>query len=74
MLLQTSPPFYNCLQKPQTIVDNLQCTILKNLQPSNEPVEKVTFLKTASSAGSKIGNYFLPSKVFTILGEMFAFS
>jgi hypothetical protein len=28
---------------------------------SNEPVEKVTFLKTASSAGSKIGNYFLLS-------------
>jgi hypothetical protein len=40
----------------------------------NEPVEKVSFLKTASSAGSKIGNYFLPSKVFTILGEMFVFS
>jgi len=44
------------------------------ISPPNEPVEKVTFLKTASSAGSKIGNYFLPSKVFTILGEMFAFS
>jgi len=41
---------------------------------SNEPVEKFTFLKIASSAGSKIGNYFLPSKVFTILGEMFVFS
>ena len=40
----------------------------------NEPVEKVTFLKTASSAGSKIENYFLPSKVFPILGEMFVFS
>jgi len=40
----------------------------------NEPVEKVTFLKTASSVGSKIGSYFLPSKVFTILGEMFVFS
>jgi len=39
----------------------------------NEPVEKVTFLKTASSAGSKIGNYFLSSKVFTILGAMFLF-
>jgi hypothetical protein len=25
----------------------------------NEPVEKVTFLKTATSAGSKTGNYFL---------------
>jgi hypothetical protein len=35
----------------------------------NEPVEKVTFLKTGSSAGSKIGNYFLSSKVFTILGR-----
>ncbi len=30
----------------------------------NEPVEKVTFLKSASSAGSKIGNCFLSSKVF----------
>jgi len=40
----------------------------------NEPVEKVTFLKTASSAGSKIGNYFLSSKVFPILGAMFLFS
>jgi hypothetical protein len=29
----------------------------------NEPVEKVTFLKTASSAGSKIGNYFLSLKM-----------
>jgi hypothetical protein len=28
----------------------------------NEPVEKVTFFKTASSAGSKIGNYFLSLK------------
>jgi hypothetical protein len=35
---------------------------LKNTPP-DEPVEKVTFLKTASSAGSKIGNYFLPPKV-----------
>jgi hypothetical protein len=41
--------------------------------PYNEPVEKVTFLKTASSAGSKIGNYFLSPKVFTILGAMFLF-
>jgi len=40
----------------------------------NEAVEKVTFLKTASSAGSKIGNYVLSSKVFTILGVMFLFS
>ena len=40
----------------------------------NEPVEKVTFLKTASSAGSKIENYFLPSKVLRILGAMFLFS
>jgi hypothetical protein len=39
----------------------------------NEPVEKVTFLKTASSAGSKIGNYFLPSRVCPILGAMFSF-
>jgi hypothetical protein len=39
-----------------------------------EPVEKAAFLKTASSAGSKIGNYFLPSKVFTILGAIFVFS
>jgi hypothetical protein len=40
----------------------------------NEPVEKVTFLKTAPSAESKIGIYFLSSKVFTILGAMFVFS
>jgi len=40
----------------------------------NQPVEKVTFLETAASAGSKIGKYFLSSKVFTILGAMFAFS
>jgi hypothetical protein len=39
----------------------------------NEPVEKVTLLKTASSAGSKIGSYFLSSKVFTTLGAMFLF-
>jgi hypothetical protein len=39
----------------------------------NEPVEKVTFKKIASSAGLKTGNYFLPSKVFTILDEMFVF-
>jgi hypothetical protein len=30
----------------------------------NEPVEKVTFLKSASSAGSKITNYCLSPKVF----------
>jgi hypothetical protein len=35
---------------------------------SNEPVEKVTFLKTASSAGSKIESYFLPLKVLTTHG------
>jgi hypothetical protein len=40
----------------------------------NEPVEKVVFLKTASSARSTIGNYFLSSKGFTILGAMFVFS
>jgi hypothetical protein len=28
------------------------------------PFEKVTFLKSASSAGSKIENYFLSPKVF----------
>jgi hypothetical protein len=39
----------------------------------NEPVEKVTFLKNASSAESKMGNYFLSSKVFPILGAMFLF-
>ena len=39
----------------------------------NEPVETVTFLKTASSAGSKIGNYFLSLKVFAILGAMVLF-
>jgi hypothetical protein len=42
--------------------------------PHNEPVEKVTFLKTASSIGLKIGNYFLSSKAFTILSAMFLFS
>ena len=36
---------------------------LKSLMP-NEPVEKVSFAKTASSAGSKIGNYFLSLMVF----------
>jgi len=40
---------------------------------SNEPVEKVTFLKSASSAGPKVGNCFLPSKVFTIRGAMSVF-
>jgi GTPase involved in cell partitioning and DNA repair len=39
----------------------------------NESVEKVTFLKNASSAESKIGNYDFSSKVFTILGVMFLF-
>jgi len=29
----------------------------------NEPEEKVTVLKTASSAGSKIGNHFLSLRV-----------
>jgi hypothetical protein len=29
----------------------------------NEPVERVTFLKTASPAESKIGNYFLALKL-----------
>jgi hypothetical protein len=41
---------------------------------SNEPVEKVTFLETASSTGSKIENHFLSSKVFPILGTMLVFS
>jgi hypothetical protein len=40
----------------------------------NEPVEKVTFLKTPSSTESKTGNYFPPSKVFAILDEMFVVS
>jgi GTPase involved in cell partitioning and DNA repair len=40
---------------------------------ANESVEKVTFLKNASSAESKIGNYDFSSKVFTILGVMFLF-
>jgi len=35
-----------------------QNTKTKDLPP---PFEKVTFLKSASSAGSKIGNYFLSS-------------
>jgi hypothetical protein len=40
----------------------------------NEPLEKGTFLKTVSSAGSNIGIYFLSLKVFTIRGAMFLFS
>jgi hypothetical protein len=40
----------------------------------NEPEEKVTFLKTASSAGLKIENYFLSSKVSPILSATFLFS
>jgi hypothetical protein len=39
----------------------------------SEPVDKVTFLRTASSAESKIGNYCLSSKVITILAAMFLF-
>jgi len=34
----------------------------------NEPVEKVSFLKSAPSAESKIENYFLPSKVIPTSG------
>jgi len=34
----------------------------------NEPVEKVSFLKRTRSAESKIGSYFLSSKVFTTPG------
>jgi hypothetical protein len=34
----------------------------------NESVEKVAFLKIASSAGSKIGNHFLSPKVFPTPG------
>jgi hypothetical protein len=30
---------------------------------ANKPIEKVSFSKNASSAGSKIGDYFLPLKV-----------
>jgi hypothetical protein len=52
-------------------IDALQFSGVANA--ANEPVEKVTFLKSASSAGSKIGNYFLSSKVFPILGEMLVF-
>jgi hypothetical protein len=36
---------------------------LKSLMP-NEPVEKISFAKTASSAGSKVGNYILSLMVF----------
>jgi hypothetical protein len=39
----------------------------------DSPFEKGTFLKTVSSAGSKTGNYFLSSKVFTILGAISLF-
>jgi hypothetical protein len=42
---------------------------------ANESVEKVSFLKSTLSAGSKTRNYhLLSSKVFTILGTMFLFS
>jgi hypothetical protein len=41
--------------------------------PANEPVEKVGFLKSTSSARSKIGNYFPSSETFTILGAMLLF-
>jgi len=37
---------------------------VERLLAHNEPVEKVTLLKAASSAESKIGNYFLSWKVF----------
>jgi hypothetical protein len=46
----------------------------RSLATPNEPVEKITFLKSASSVGAKTGNYFLSSKVFTILGATFLFS
>jgi hypothetical protein len=35
----------------------------------NKPVEKVTFSKTASSAGSKIGSYFLSSRLLQIVTQ-----
>jgi hypothetical protein len=41
---------------------------------SNEAVEKVTLLKTASSAGLKIESYLLSSKVFPILSAMLLFA
>jgi hypothetical protein len=43
------------------------------LYTSNEPVEKVGFLKSTSSAKSKIGNYFHSAEIFTILAAMLLF-
>jgi hypothetical protein len=43
------------------------CESRGNPDGANEPVEKVTFLKTGLFAGSKIGNYFLSSKVFGLV-------
>jgi hypothetical protein len=40
---------------------------------ANEPVEKVGFLKSTSSARSKIGNYFHSAEIFTILAAMLLF-
>jgi hypothetical protein len=51
------------------LFDDMKVTIKaievhRHLSPTpNRPVEKVTFLKSASSPGSKIGNYFLSLKV-----------
>jgi len=41
--------------------------------PANEPGEKVTFLKTASFAESKIANYFLLSKFLQSLVQCSSF-
>ena len=45
-----------------------QALLLVDYLAPNEPVVKVAFLKTASSAGSKIESYFLPLKVLTTPG------
>jgi len=54
--------------KEQITVANFVIRLITVFLLAYEPVEKVTFLKTVSSAGLKIGNYFLSSKVFTTPG------
>jgi hypothetical protein len=64
---------HNPIQEAQLPQEIIQCNfsilvlsyLLLSVFAPNEPVEKVTFLKTASSAGSKIGNdHFFSSRVF----------
>ncbi len=54
------PPFANDLRIAFVIPRSVK-NGMSNSWPS-EPARKVTFLRTVSSAGSKIGNYFLALK------------